>query len=258
MVQDVRKNHKNQVARAIARGESITAWAHRNGVPLHRGFLWSRDSKVRRVVEARATRRAKTAGEWRKSKPFAVGGWGRAGIASESPERRPRTWGRRPSVADPGHPGLLPTFEPVPKTAGEWRESKPFAVGRKLMGGSKIRPTRAVLAAKNEAILHNFFILKPVCRFVLASLALLWRAVYVICVSRYRSSKKSQRGRFVNPLARARWREPGMCNCVETSRSSSRVVEPPRDWRTNPSSLLEVQPWPASGICLDTSESTSR
>ena len=30
----------------------------------------------------------------------------------EPPEHRPRTWGRRPSVADPSHPGLLPTFEP--------------------------------------------------------------------------------------------------------------------------------------------------
>src|SRR5260370_38866040 len=41
-----------------------------------------------------------------------VGGWGRAGIASEPPERTPRTWGRRPSVADPSHPGLKPAFEP--------------------------------------------------------------------------------------------------------------------------------------------------
>ena len=30
----------------------------------------------------------------------------------EPPEHRPRTWGRRPSVADPSHPALLPTFEP--------------------------------------------------------------------------------------------------------------------------------------------------
>jgi hypothetical protein len=41
-----------------------------------------------------------------------VGGWGRAGNASEPPEHRPRTWGRRPSVADPSHPGLLPALEP--------------------------------------------------------------------------------------------------------------------------------------------------
>jgi hypothetical protein len=57
--EEEREDHKTQLARAIARGESITAWAHQNGVPPRWGFLWSRDSKVRRAVEARATRRAK-------------------------------------------------------------------------------------------------------------------------------------------------------------------------------------------------------
>jgi hypothetical protein len=52
VVQDVRKNHKNELASAIARGESITAWAHRNGVPLSTAFRWSQDSKVRCEVEA--------------------------------------------------------------------------------------------------------------------------------------------------------------------------------------------------------------
>jgi hypothetical protein len=42
------------------------------------------------------------------------------------------------------------------------------------MGGSRIRLARAVPAAKKEANLHTFFILKPACRFVLASLARAW------------------------------------------------------------------------------------
>jgi hypothetical protein len=32
--------------------------------------------------------------------------------AGEPPERRPRTWGRRPPGADRSHPNLLPTDEP--------------------------------------------------------------------------------------------------------------------------------------------------
>jgi hypothetical protein len=52
MPEDVRKNHKTQLALAIARGDSITAWARRNGVPLSSAFRWSHDPKVRRAVEA--------------------------------------------------------------------------------------------------------------------------------------------------------------------------------------------------------------
>ena len=46
----------------------------------------------------------------------AVGGWGRAGNASEPPEHRPRTWGvalRSPTPAI-RHAVLLPAFEPGP------------------------------------------------------------------------------------------------------------------------------------------------
>jgi hypothetical protein len=52
MPENVRKNHKNELASAIARGESITAWAHSNGVPLSTAFRWSQEPKVRREVEA--------------------------------------------------------------------------------------------------------------------------------------------------------------------------------------------------------------
>src|SRR4051812_21269963 len=50
-----------------------------------------------------------------------MGGWGRAGIASEPPEHRPRTWGHRPSVADPSHPGLKPACEPGQNVARQSR-----------------------------------------------------------------------------------------------------------------------------------------
>ena len=48
----VRKNHKTQLALAIAGGESITAWAKQNGVSERTAFYWAKDPKVRREVEA--------------------------------------------------------------------------------------------------------------------------------------------------------------------------------------------------------------
>ena len=41
-----------KLALAIARGDSITAWAHRNGVPVSTAFRWSQDPKVRIAVQA--------------------------------------------------------------------------------------------------------------------------------------------------------------------------------------------------------------
>ncbi len=52
MQEDVRKNQKTQLALAIARGESITAWARRNEVPLRSAFRWAKDPKLRGAVEA--------------------------------------------------------------------------------------------------------------------------------------------------------------------------------------------------------------
>jgi hypothetical protein len=52
MEKEVRRLKKINLALAVAEGESITAWAHRNGVPLITAFRWSQDPKVRREVEA--------------------------------------------------------------------------------------------------------------------------------------------------------------------------------------------------------------
>ena len=42
---------KNQLALAIARGESITAWARQNEVPLRTAYRWSREPQVRSEVQ---------------------------------------------------------------------------------------------------------------------------------------------------------------------------------------------------------------
>ena len=52
MVQDVRKDHKNE----FAEGESIIAWAQENGVPDRTAFRWGQDPRVRREAEARRRR----------------------------------------------------------------------------------------------------------------------------------------------------------------------------------------------------------
>ena len=51
MQDEARKNLKSTLSQAIARGDSITAWAERNEVPLRTAFRWSRDPKVRRAVQ---------------------------------------------------------------------------------------------------------------------------------------------------------------------------------------------------------------
>jgi hypothetical protein len=48
----VRQSKKAQLAIAIARGESITAWARQNEVPERSAFRWAKDPKVTRAVEA--------------------------------------------------------------------------------------------------------------------------------------------------------------------------------------------------------------
>ena len=52
MVQDVRENHKNESALAVAEGESIAAWARQTGVSERTAQRWAQDRNVRREVDA--------------------------------------------------------------------------------------------------------------------------------------------------------------------------------------------------------------
>jgi hypothetical protein len=54
--EDVRKRHKTRLALRITQGQSSTAWAPGNEVPLRSGLPWSRDPKVRRPGDARRHR----------------------------------------------------------------------------------------------------------------------------------------------------------------------------------------------------------
>jgi hypothetical protein len=49
---EVRQSKKAKLALAIARGESISAWARQNEVPERSAFRWAKDPKVTRAVEA--------------------------------------------------------------------------------------------------------------------------------------------------------------------------------------------------------------
>ena len=55
MPEEVRLDKKTSLALAIARGQSIDAWAKKNDVPRRTAFRWASDSQVRR--EVKATRR---------------------------------------------------------------------------------------------------------------------------------------------------------------------------------------------------------
>jgi hypothetical protein len=52
MPEDVRQKKKTGLALAMARGESITAWARQNDVPRRTAFRWASDPKVRGAAEA--------------------------------------------------------------------------------------------------------------------------------------------------------------------------------------------------------------
>jgi hypothetical protein len=93
MPDDVRKNHKTQLTMAIARGESITAWAHRNGVPLSTAFRWSQDPKVRRKVEAWRRRALdRTIGRFANLALKAVDGITKLAEGAESESVQLRAW----------------------------------------------------------------------------------------------------------------------------------------------------------------------
>ena len=93
MLEDVRKNRKTQLASAIARGESITAWARRNEVPLSTAFRWSSDPKVRRAVEAWRRRALDRAiGRMASRATKAADGIARLGEGAESESVQLRAW----------------------------------------------------------------------------------------------------------------------------------------------------------------------
>ncbi len=52
MSDEVRPCKKTRLALAMARGESIAAWARHNQVPRSTAFRWAKDPELRRTVEA--------------------------------------------------------------------------------------------------------------------------------------------------------------------------------------------------------------
>ena len=84
---------KNQLALAIARGESITAWARRNGVPLSTAFRWSQDPKVRSAVQAWRRRALdRTIGRMASLAMKATEGISRLAKGAESESVQLRAW----------------------------------------------------------------------------------------------------------------------------------------------------------------------
>jgi hypothetical protein len=93
MQDEVRRNKKNSLALAMARGESITAWARRNEVPLRTAFRWASDPKVRHAVELwrrRALNRA--IGRMASQATKAADGIARLAESAESESVQLRAW----------------------------------------------------------------------------------------------------------------------------------------------------------------------
>jgi hypothetical protein len=99
MSENESKNQKNQLTQAIARGESVTGWARRNGVPLSTAFRWSRDPKVRTAVQAWRRRALdRTIGRMASLAMKAADGINRLAKSAESESVQLRAW--RAIIAD--------------------------------------------------------------------------------------------------------------------------------------------------------------
>jgi hypothetical protein len=93
MQEEVRQQKKTRLALAIARGESITAWARQNEVPRRSAFRWARDPKVRRAVDAWRRRSLNRAiGRMASRATKAADGIARLAESAESESVQLRAW----------------------------------------------------------------------------------------------------------------------------------------------------------------------
>jgi molybdenum-dependent DNA-binding transcriptional regulator ModE len=88
-----KKNQKVKLARAIARGGSITAWARKNNVPVRTAYRWARDRKVREASDMwRRTVLSQAIGRMVRCSTSAVAGMERLAKGADSEAVRLRAW----------------------------------------------------------------------------------------------------------------------------------------------------------------------
>ena len=93
MPEEVPQQKKTRLALAIARGESVAAWARQNEVPRRTGFRWARDTKVHLAVEARRRHALDRAiGRMARLALKAADAIGRLGDGAESESVQLRAW----------------------------------------------------------------------------------------------------------------------------------------------------------------------
>jgi hypothetical protein len=88
-----KKNQKIKLAREIARGGSITAWARKNNVPARTAYRWARDRKVREAADLwRRTALSQAIGRMVRCSTSAVAGIERLARDADSEAVRLRAW----------------------------------------------------------------------------------------------------------------------------------------------------------------------
>jgi hypothetical protein len=93
MPEEVPQQKKTRLALAIARGESVAAWARQNEVPRRTAFRWARDTKVRLAVEAgRRYALDRAIGRMARLALKAADGIARLGEGAESESVQLRAW----------------------------------------------------------------------------------------------------------------------------------------------------------------------
>jgi hypothetical protein len=93
MPDEIRIDKKTSLVQAIARGQSIAAWAKTNEVPRRTAFRWARDPKVRGAVEASRRRALNRAiGRMASLATKAADGIARLAKEAESESVQLRAW----------------------------------------------------------------------------------------------------------------------------------------------------------------------
>ncbi len=88
-----KKNQKIKLARAIAQGGSITAWARKNNVPVRTAYRWAHDRKVREASDMwRRTTLSQAIGRMVRCSTPAVRGMERLAREADSEAVRLRAW----------------------------------------------------------------------------------------------------------------------------------------------------------------------
>jgi hypothetical protein len=128
------RDKKNSLALAIARGNSIAAWARKNNVPLRSAYRWASDPEVRESSELWRRRALNQAiGRMTRFATKAADGIAKLATVSDSDSIRLRAW--RAILADQMAVAKFSILEDRMTELEEWKKNKEEQQGRAVVIG---------------------------------------------------------------------------------------------------------------------------